>query len=84
MTLGGWVGPISKVAAIFGKGAYIDTPKENIESIGGVTSNTIFNGDLKKREYNRFQRQRCGQINYIEGMRKKHKRLWVWIMASTT
>ena len=41
--LGGWVGPISKVGAIFGKGAYVDPSKGNFESmlpdVTGVNSN---------------------------------------------
>ncbi|CAD8140693.1 unnamed protein product [Paramecium octaurelia] len=31
--LGGWEGPIRKVGAVFGKGAYIDTKKGNFESL---------------------------------------------------
>lgn len=31
--LGGWEGPIRKVGAVFGKGAYVDTKKGNFESL---------------------------------------------------
>lgn len=31
--LGGWVGPIAKVGAIFGKGAYTDPTKGNVENV---------------------------------------------------
>lgn len=31
--LGGWVGPMAKVGAIFGKGAYVDPTKGNVENL---------------------------------------------------
>ena len=44
--LGGWIGPIAKVGAIFGKGAYVDPSKGNFESnlpdVTGVNSNPQF------------------------------------------
>lgn len=30
--LGGWEGPLRKVGAIFGKGAFVDTKKGNFEA----------------------------------------------------
>ena len=44
--LGGWVGPMVKVGAIFVKGALIDSTKGNFESmlpdVSGVNPNPIF------------------------------------------
>ena len=50
--IGGWVGPMAKVGAIFGKGAFIDTTKGNFESmlpdVSAVNANPIFDWKPEK------------------------------------
>lgn len=39
--LGGWEGPLRKVGALFGKGAFVDTSKGNFESLLPEVQNVV-------------------------------------------